>query len=443
MLYEQFINNINNLIGDSINVSNDFSTPTIALAVSGGSDSIALLMLAHKWAKSSNINLIVISIDHHLRSNSKLENEYVRNLSHKLGYSHYQLHFDSKNNFSNLQARAREARYKLMTELCIKLDILTLFTAHHLDDYIENYCIRSEKKSSVFGLSSHYIIWYNNIRIVRPLFNIPKQQLTKYLITNNIKWFEDETNLSNKYLRNVIRKRLNIEGENKKTQIIKEQLAVNQQVEEQLHPEFIACIAEAVQIYGLGFALIDLLKFTEFFTVVKKQVISFTLNTISGKNYQGRTDAITRINELLQQPTNFTKTLHGCIIRKINDHLIVYREFGRHRPTSIPLINNCIWDNRFLFNLNYNIVKLENKKYFIDNLTVKNYSEIRNNLDLTSLKNRSFKNHMAILFTLPIIKILEKVIAIPHLSYYNDESLEEEMAVCFYPSFVSRFTHFY
>lgn len=443
MLYEQFTNNINNLIGDSINALGIGSTPTIALAVSGGSDSIALLMLAHRWAQSSNINLIVLSIDHHLRSNSKLENEYVRDLSHKLGYPHYQLHFYPKNNFSNLQVRAREARYKLMTALCIKLDILTIFTGHHADDYIENYCIRLEKKSSIFGLSSNYIMWHNNIRIVRPLFNIPKQQLTKYLVTNNIQWFEDETNLSDKYLRNVIRKRLNLEGENEKNQVMKELLPINQQVEGKLQPELIACIAEAVQIYDLGFAVINLLKLTEFANEVQKQAINFTLITISGKNYLSKTATIIKIIELTYQLSNFTKTFHGCIIKKINDNLIIYREFGREKPSSVILNNNCIWDHRFLFNLNSHILKLENKKYFIDNLTIKNYSEIRNNLGLATLKNLSFNNHIAILFTLPAIKILEKVIAMPHLSYYNDESLGKEISVCFYPSFVSRFTHFY
>lgn len=414
----------------------------IALAVSGGSDSIALLMLTHRWAKSSNIELIVISIDHHLRSSSQLENEYVRDLSSKLGFSHYELHFDHKNNFSNLQARAREARYKLMTELCITLDILTIFTAHHLDDYIENYCIRSEKKSSRFGLSSNYVIWHNNIRIVRPLFNIPKQQLTQYLVTSNIKWFEDETNLSDKYLRNVIRKKLQLEGESKKNQVMQKQLAVNQQVEEKLHPEFIACIAEAVQIYDLGFAIINLLKFTGFPDEIKKQVINSALITISGKNYQGSAEAITQINALLHQQANFTKTLHNCIIKKTNSNLIIYREVGRHTPHPIALNNNCIWDNRFLFNTNTYVLKLENKKIFIDNLTIKNYSEIRDKLGLAPLKNLSFNNHMAILFTLPAIKILAKVIAMPHLSYYNDESLKREVSVCFYPSFISRFTHF-
>ncbi len=444
MLYHQFKKNIDNLIGHPINLHNFqfiFPIRTIALAISGGADSIALLMLTHKWAGENNLNLVVLSVDHNLRPESKMENEYIRDLSHKLGHLHYQLHFDHKNNVANLQARAREARYKLMTELCIKLDILTILTAHQLDDYIENYYLRSEKNSSIFGLSHHYIIWYNNIRIVRPLFNIRKQQLVEYLVADNIKWFEDESNLSDKYRRNVIRKKLKSEEECKKNEVMREQLAINQQVEEKLQPEFIACIAESVKTYDCGFSTINLSKFLEFSQEVKLQTLSFVLIIISGKNYPGRTNSILMINELLLQSVNFTKTFHGCIIKKINNNLIIYREGGRNIPNLVLLNNGCIWDNRFIFHIN-SMTKLENNNYFIGNLTIKNYSEIRDNLALDTLKTLSFNNHLAILFTLPVIKILEKVIAMPHLSYYNDESLKEKFSVYFYPSFTSRFTHF-
>ncbi|MCC8417072.1 MAG: tRNA lysidine(34) synthetase TilS [Rickettsia endosymbiont of Bryobia graminum] len=435
MIYQQFQNNLYHLLDKNIT--------NIAIAVSGGSDSVALLMLAHKWAKDNNVNLIVISIDHNLRQESKIENRYIKNISHKLGYKHYILDFDHQNNFSNLQARARQARYQLMTKLCLKLDVLTLLTAHHLDDYIENYCMRLEKKSSIFGLSNSNINWYNNIRIIRPFFNISKQLLVDYLIENNIKWFEDKSNLSDKYTRNVIRKKLTTEEIYKKDTIINQLYTINNQVNENLQPEFISCIPESARIFDLGFSIIDLSKFAIFSNKIKYQLISFILIIISGKNYSGRSDSINNIVILLQQQTNFTKTLHGCVLKKINKTLIIYREFGRKKPEDIVIYSNnyCTWDNRFTLKINnHNLPK--NEKYYISNLTVENYSTIKGNIDLTYLKNLSFNNHITILFTLPAIKILEKVIAIPHLSYYNDNSLREEISVRFTPNFISRFTHF-
>lgn len=444
MLYEQFQQNIEKLISN-----NDRPHPrSIALAVSGGSDSIALLMLTHKWVSTNsinkNINVVVMLVDHHLRKQSELEHEYVRDLSHKLGHDYHLLHFDHQNNFSNLQARAREGRYQLMTDLCKKLDILTILTAHHLDDYIENYCLRSEKKSSIFGLSASPINWYNNVKITRPLFNIPKQRLVTYLIANNIKWFEDESNKSDKYQRNIIRKKLSQEGEYVKNQIISEQSTINQLVEEKLQPELIACIAESVKIYQFGFATINLLKVAEFSNEIILQLISFVLIIISGKNRSSRSNPISMTMGLLQQQMDFAKTLHGCVIKKISNNLIIYREFGRNVPMNIKLNNVDVWDGRFRFNIN-------NSDYLISNLTIKDYSKIRQDLDLTILKDASFNNHVAILFTLPVIKIysndlekeiLEKVIAIPHISYYNDEGLSRKICVSFSPSFVSRFTHF-
>ncbi|XVN42406.1 MAG: tRNA lysidine(34) synthetase TilS [Candidatus Rickettsia vulgarisii] len=435
MIYQQFQNNLYKLIDKNIK--------NIALAVSGGSDSITLLMLAHQWAKDNNVNLIVISVDHNLRPESKMENEYVRNLSHKLGYEHYTLHFNHQNNFANLQERAREARYQLMTELCLKLDILTIFTAHHFDDYIENYCMRLKKKSSIFGLSSSNINWFNNVRIIRPLFNISKQSLVNYLVENNIKWFEDESNSSNKYTRNVVRKRLVTEGIDKKDQIINQLQAINKQVEENLQSEFIVCIAESVKTYDFGFSIIDLSKLIIFSDEIKYQLISFILIIISGKNYSGRSDSINNIVTLLQQQANFTKTLHGCVLKKSDSNLVIYREFGRKKPEDVVLYSNDYysWDNRFILKVNKPSL-LKNEKYYISNLTIKDYSNIKDNLDLTSLKNISFNSHISILFTLPVIKILEKVIATPHLSYYNDNSLREEISVYFNPNFISRFTHF-
>lgn len=435
MIYQQFKNNLYNLIDKSIN--------NIVLAVSGGSDSIALLMLTHQWAKDHNVNLIVISVDHNLRPESKIENEYVRNLSHKLGYQHYVLHFNHQNNFANLQSRAREARYQLMTELCLKLDVLTIFTAHHLDDYIENYYIRLEKKSSIFGLSNSNINWSNNVRIIRPLFNISKQSLVDYLIANDIKWFEDESNSSDKYTRNVIRKKLTREDTNKKDRMIDKLHAINKQVEENLQPEFITCIAESVKTYDIGFSTINISKLATFSNETKYQLISFILIIVSGKNYSGRSNSINNIVTLLQQQNNFTQTLHGCVLKKTNSNLVIYREFGRKKPEDIPIYSNdrYIWDNRFTFKVNSSNL-LKNDKYYISNLTIENYSTIKDNLDLTNLKNLSFNTHIPILFTLPVIKILEKVIAIPHLSYYNDDSLREEISVCFNPNFISRFTHF-
>ena len=429
MLYEKFEYNINNLIGN-------FGLSKIAVAVSGGSDSVALLYLANIWADKNNIELFVISVDHNLRAQSKQETHYIQNISNSLNRKHYSLSFDHQNNFSNLQERAREGRYDLMTNLCLELDILVLLTAHHEDDYVENFCLRLERNSGIFGLSSSNINWYNNIQIIRPLYNILKSELVEYLVNHNIKWFEDESNLSDKYKRNLIRQKLAKEEDYIKAAIISQQLKTNKLIENEFKPELISAIVEAVKIFEYGFAFLDLVKFDKFSNEVKVQIINFLLIMISGQSRVARFYSVEPILKLITQEVNFKNTLHGCVIKRIQNELLIYREFGKKLPESkILLDKSIIWDNRFCITRNQ-----ETPNCFVTHLSLEDYKMIKKQLDLEPLKNLSCKNHNAILFTLPIIKILEKVIAIPHISYYDDDMWNFE--VSFSPNFVSRFTHF-
>ncbi|MCC8418771.1 MAG: tRNA lysidine(34) synthetase TilS [Rickettsia endosymbiont of Glossina mortisans submortisans] len=429
MLYEKFEYNINNLIGN-------FGLSKIAVAVSGGSDSVALLYLANIWAEKNNIELSVISVDHNLREQSKQETHYIQNISNSLNRKHYSFSFDHQNNFSNLQERAREGRYDLMTNLCLELDILVLSTAHHEDDYVENFCLRLERNSGIFGLSSSNINWYNNIQIIRPLYNIPKSELVEYLVSHNIKWFEDESNSSDKYRRNIIRQKLAKGEDYIKADIILQQLKINDLLDNKFKPELISAIAEAVKIFEYGFAFLDLVKFDKFSNEVKVQIINFLLIIISGQSRAARFYSVEPILKLITQDVNFKNTLHGCVINRIQNELLIYREFGKKLPESkILLDKSVIWDNRFCITRNQ-----ETPNCFVTHLSLEDYKMIKKQLDLEPLKNLSCKNHNAILFTLPIIKILEKVIAIPHISYYDNDMWNFE--VSFAPNFVSRFTHF-
>lgn len=429
MLYEKFEQNIDNLIGA-------FGLSKIAVAVSGGSDSVALLYLANIWAKKKNIELFVISVDHNLREQSKQEIEYIQNISNNLNLKHYNLSFDHQNNLSNLQERARKGRYDLMTNLCKKLDILTILTAHHEDDYVENFCLRLERSSGIFGLSSSNINWHNNTQIVRPLFNILKTELVNYLVTHNIKWFEDESNLSTKYRRNVIRQKLIKQEDYIKDNIIARQIKVNELLERKFKPELISAIAESVKIFEYGFAFLDLNKFVKLSQEVQVQLINFLLITISGHYRTARFYSVEPILKLITQETNFKNTLHGCIIKRIQNKLLIYREFGKKLPESKILSGKqVIWDNRFRVTKNDDTANCS-----VTYLSLEDYKNIKEKLSLECLKNLSCKNHNAILFTLPIVKILEKVIAIPHISYYDNDI--RSFDVTFTPNFTSRFTHF-
>lgn len=432
MLYKIFSANINSLCAN-------ICPESVAVAVSGGVDSIALLLLISKWAESNNVKLTVLTINHNLRIEAKSETNYVKELSIKLGHDCFILSWNHQNNFANLQARAREGRYQLMTDLCQQLNILTLVTAHHQDDYIENFCIRQQRKSGILGLSSSNINFYNNIRVLRPLFNISKQQLIDYLVRNNVKWFEDKSNESDKYQRNRIRKNLSII----ERQLIQEQqLEINEQAKK-LQFELVSAIAESAAISQHSFAVVDLSNFASSSSEVKLQLLNYIFTIIGGNQTIPRFESTNLILSLISQNQDFTKTLHGCLLEKRQQKLFVYRCFGKKLPKQVELQAGCIWDNRFRFDFAENFERsLAKSKCYITNLTLNDYIEIKNHPQLKKLKNLPISNYKAILFALPVIKTLEKIVALPHISYYNNATLAGKLNFSYQPSFMSRFTHF-
>jgi tRNA(Ile)-lysidine synthase len=360
------------------------------------------------------------------------------NFSNELGYRCFLLNWDHNNNLSNLQARARDARYQLMTQLANELDISTILTGHHTDDYCENFYIRQERKSSIFGLSSTNIHYVNNIRILRPLFNINKCALIDYLTDQKIQWCEDKSNISDKYQRNRIRKMIKDTSNMKETILLKQNI-VNHKINE-FKSSLIAAIAHIVKIYEFGFALMNLQKFTELPQEIMIQLINFILTIVGGKTKVPRGSSTNLLLSELIQKSNFTTcTLHGCLIKKISaDMLLIYREFGKTIPCNVALNKNSIWDNRFRVKSSINLINA-----YITNLAIYDYNQIKDSLDLKELAHLTCNNHKAILFTLPIIKIVEKIIALPHISYYNEnDEVKNKLDLLFQPLFISRFTHF-
>ena len=126
----------------------------LAIAVSGGSDSVALLYLVSFWARQYKTELIIFSVNHNLRPESVCEIDYVESITKALGHEFYSLSWKYDGNKVGLQERARHGRYRLMTDKCYQISVQILLTAHHLDDNLETYLMRKNRNSGVFGLSS-------------------------------------------------------------------------------------------------------------------------------------------------------------------------------------------------------------------------------------------------------------------------------------------------
>ena len=169
----------------------------ILVAVSGGVDSVVLLDFLAKNVPCEN--LIVAHFEHGIRGQESLRDlEFVRNLAEKYGVKFEFAHGNLGENASEEQART--ARYDFLRNLAEKFDA-DIFTAHHGDDLIETILINFRRGTGWRGLAC-----LNSKGVVRPFLRFRKAEILEYARRKNLDWCEDSTNLSEKYLRNRIRR---------------------------------------------------------------------------------------------------------------------------------------------------------------------------------------------------------------------------------------------
>ncbi len=180
--------------------------PSVAVAVSGGPDSMSLLFLVNAFIKYKNGNILALIVDHRIRKNSKEEAKYISTYldNNNIKSQILSVHKDdvSKKNMSE----ARNNRYNLLTDFCIKNNILHLFVAHQKNDNLETFLNRKIAGSDFYGLKSmSEFSLYNKVCIIRPLLNFSKKTLLDYNMKNKIQYINDPTNLNLDYTRPQIR----------------------------------------------------------------------------------------------------------------------------------------------------------------------------------------------------------------------------------------------
>ncbi len=180
--------------------------PYFAVAVSGGPDSMSLLFLINAFIKYKKGKLMALIVDHRIRKKSKEEANYIATYldNNKINS---QILTVNKNNVSKKNMNeARNNRYNLLTDFCIKNNILHLFIAHHKDDNLETFLNRKIAGSDFYGLKSmSELSFYNRVNVVRPLLNFSKEMLLDYNKKNKIEYINDPSNFNLDYTRPTIR----------------------------------------------------------------------------------------------------------------------------------------------------------------------------------------------------------------------------------------------
>jgi tRNA(Ile)-lysidine synthase len=187
--------------------------PGLVLAVSGGPDSTALLLLAARWVKRLKRapKLIAVTIDHGLRPQAAREAAMVKRLARRLGVPHRTLHWRGRKPRSGLQEAARHARYELLAQVATRARFAHILTAHTLDDQAETVLFRLARGSGLFGLTgmAHAaplpLRGVREIFLVRPLLHIPKARLVATLAAERIAYAEDPSNRDPRFTRARLR----------------------------------------------------------------------------------------------------------------------------------------------------------------------------------------------------------------------------------------------
>lgn len=186
---------VTRFLGDVVPLMPDLGT--LGLAVSGGPDSLALLLLA----KAAGLPIAAATVDHGLRPEARAEAEFVAQLCVERAIPHHILTLDTKPK-GNVSAWARTARYTALAQWQAQLGLTAIATAHHADDQLETLVMRLNRGAGVSGLAG---IRPRQNAIIRPLLTWRKSELEAIVAEAGITPVYDPSNQDNRFDRARLR----------------------------------------------------------------------------------------------------------------------------------------------------------------------------------------------------------------------------------------------
>lgn len=167
----------------------------VAVAVSGGGDSMALLHVFIRWSAQTSVPVIAATVDHGLRAEAAAEAAFVAAFCARHGVPHTTLHWDGTQASGNVQAAARDARYRLMAEWALENGAAAVALGHTANDVAETFLMRLGRKSGLDGLAAMPSRFERNgVQWLRPLWQQTRAELRAYLRRHGVDWLEDPSN---------------------------------------------------------------------------------------------------------------------------------------------------------------------------------------------------------------------------------------------------------
>jgi len=331
--HKKILSNLNNKkisetfkeFSNSLNIEEN-----LAVAVSGGPDSLALAFLAKCYSLKNKIKVKYFIVDHKLRKESSLEAKTIKDMLKKIDIDCKILPWNGKKPSKNIQAIARDKRYSLLVKECKKNDIRYLLLGHHVNDLLENFLIRLVRGSGLNGLISfNKNTKYKDqkLAILRPLLDIEKKDLI-YVTKKVFNFFiKDPSNINKEFKRTRIRnllQSLEKEGLDKKKLILTinnlkdSDRSIKFYLDKNLNENAIFLKKKNIYILNQNF-------FDQSHEIIFRSLTKI-IQRLGKKNYPVRGKSL---NELIKEinAKSFSKvTLGGCFIDRINETILISKE---------------------------------------------------------------------------------------------------------------------
>ena len=420
---------ISNVEFSSLLINHSFvfeKNPSVAVSFSGGSDSLALVILMNNWIKKHKGILTLIYFDHKLRKESYLETQYAKEISKKFKIDHKILTWYEKKPKTSIMQKAREIRYEKIINFCKQNNIITVMTAHHLDDSLETYLMKKKRNSITLNLSGiPSKNTQDQVQILRPFINLKKSRLVQTCEKNKYKWLEDPSNKNENFERVKVRNIIGGLSKYKRFKLYSE-LKINSLENKMFEIKLAKFFIKNLEFDEFGKFSINKKKFQHQNKMFQIEILKRVLVTCSGSIYSPRSKSIQLFLDKYLKLENIKFSIHSCIIECFFDKIHIFREYIKIKklnPDKLIIQKNksVIWDNRFLIKSVFCDIKC-----FIFNDAIwlklkKHYQSIKKS------RNISYD----ILKTLPVLLYNRKII-IPFL-YEQEIMLSHGISVSFTP----------
>ena len=344
------------------------NSSAIAVAVSGGADSLALTLLLKEWCNTHHHPLFAVSVDHQLRPESSAELDQLRQWLKRYDIELHALtlQWGTKAPTTSLQLKARNARYRAIADFCHQHNIGNVFTAHHKDDQAETFLIRLSKGSGLDGLSamSAQIPYPNQrptqqpLQLVRPLLDIPKARLIATLHNYKQDWINDPSNHNDSFTRVKMRNALETEAIDGMTadpihQSITRLQRVKDYIEQQCEQHYADIVQPASSENSkpsvISALLCDHERFNKLHEEIRSRLLRRMIRDIRNTHQHIKEDKIITCLTHLQRDNFDGMTLGGCSLHSLRGQIIIYRQSGHiNSQTEIERDQIILWDGRYL-----------------------------------------------------------------------------------------------